>query len=93
MDMQTKLTKAAFRAIVKQYKAVNRLVNTNSPNAYFDAVEALNKLLVQFLRMDFSVLNGKDLLLLCSMVSSHRPVKPFSFLVSCSIYCKQTGIK
>jgi hypothetical protein len=51
---------------------------------YFDVQKELNKKLVEFIRLNFSYLSSRQLLKLCALVSAHRPVQPFSFLVSCS---------
>lgn len=51
---------------------------------YYDVQAELNKKLVEFIRLNFTYLNTRQLLKLCALISAHRPVQPFSFLVTCS---------
>jgi hypothetical protein len=51
---------------------------------YYTFQKRLNEKLVEFLRLNFTYLNTRQLLKLCALVSTHRPVQPFSFLVTCS---------
>lgn len=80
-----------FKAIVQQEKKMKGFSGNDvikKENYYFER-DVLNKLLVQFLRNDFTTLNKEKFLKLCDMCSTYRPVAPFSFLVSISMRKKE----
>lgn len=54
-------------------------------NTYFQIQERLKEQLKQFLKLEFTDLPKAKFLHLCDLVSTHRPVAPFSFLVSISM--------
>ena len=68
----------------KKLKALTALT-TQDEKEYFKQRDLLCANLRAFLRTDFRDLNGKQLLKLCALVSSFRPVQPFNFLTTCSI--------
>lgn len=72
-----------FNEIKKIHRKLLKL--KNSGDKYYDQRKVLNEALVKFLRLDFSVLTKLELMYLISIVSTYRPVEPFSFLVSCSM--------
>lgn len=74
--------KQDFAAILKIEKELSKFTGTDHLDQYFKIQAKLKEALVQFLRKDFTVLSKKQFLKLCCLVSSHRPVAPFSFLVS-----------
>lgn len=51
---------------------------------YYELQSELKTDIKLFLRLNFTYLNTRQLLKLCALVSAHRPVEPFSFLVTCS---------
>jgi hypothetical protein len=92
METILKDVNGKFKAIMKVKKKLNKLsVKPNS--GYDDKVWELDKqlkeLLREFLRMEFTLLSKERFLTLCDLVSSHRPVEPFSFLVSVSLRKKE----
>lgn len=84
MNVITKPTPADIR---KQFKAIlgtEHVLNQSADNKnYYPVQEKLRKQMVEFLRTDFSVLNSRQILKLASLVSTHRPVAPHSFLITC----------
>ncbi len=81
-------TKKQFKAICKLESELNVLSNNDTlkgDDVYYTKREVLQKELKAFIRTDFRVLNAKELLKLCTLVSKFRPVEPFSFLVTCSL--------
>jgi len=80
MDQKLSI-KTAFKAILKLESAM--LSNSGNDN-YYVLQRELNQLLNDFIRCDFSTLSSKHLLKLCSLVNSHRPCSPLSFLIYCS---------
>ncbi len=71
-----------FKALTKQVAKLNALSGSNE---YYVQRDVLVDMLIQFLRTEFTQLNKPNFLKLCDMVSTYRPVQPFSFLVSISI--------
>lgn len=65
-----------------------RSISDGSDKTYFPKQEKLKIELNKLMDMDFSLLESKELLNFCAMVSSHRPVQPFNFLVACGILAK-----
>lgn len=73
--------------VKEQYKAILALekeMKKYSDDRYDDLQDKLKKALISFIRDDFSVLNSKQILKLCSLVNSHRPVALHTFLIYCS---------
>lgn len=85
-----KYVMALFKEILETEKA---MLAQQDNNSYYAIQEALNKQLVAFLRLNFTYLNTMQILKLCSLVSAHRPVQPFSFLITCSMLCPDSSIK
>lgn len=85
MNTQT-LTPA--EQVRKEFKAVLGLAHVVDQNSgsdqYYIYQEKLKAKMIEFLRTDFSVLNTKQFLKLAALVSTHRPVAPHSFLITCS---------
>jgi hypothetical protein len=73
--------KAAFREILTMER---KMIKQSGNDAYYTLQKELNTLLLEFMRLDFSVLSTKQLLKLCSLVSSHRPCALHTFLIYCS---------
>lgn len=71
-----------FKAIEAQEKKMKTF--SGSPQ-YYDEQKILNEMLIKFFRTEFTTLPMEKFLCLCDMVSTYRPVPPFSFLVSISM--------
>lgn len=91
MKPTTTLTVAQqFAMILKTKKNLQKYANCDHTkdkagyDMYFTIEDHLNKMLREFLYSDFTSLSKEKFLQLCDLVSSHRPVAPFSFLVSIS---------
>jgi hypothetical protein len=75
-----------FSAIRKQAKKVKTLaVKPKAENEYFTEQNTLKAMIRDFLRTEFTLLPKESFFELSDLVSSHRPVEPFSFLVSVSL--------
>lgn len=79
--METEIKKQ-YAAILKAEKTMLKYLGKDE---YFKHQQTLKDLLVQFLRTEFTTLPKEKFLKVCDLVSSHRPVAPFSFLVSISM--------
>jgi len=71
----------AFRLLLNKEREMKA---QDGNNLYYDIEAELKEDLKLFLRLNFTYLNTRQLLKLCALVSRHRPVEPFSFLVTCS---------
>lgn len=74
-----------FNSIRKDAQELHYIECTASDKEYHPKMVAMTERLKKFLYQDFSVLSGRDILILCLLVSKYRPVQPFSFLVTCSM--------
>jgi len=76
-----------FSKILKVKKELQKeaLKGDNNHQKYYVLENTLKAMLRDFLRTEFTTLSKEKFLILCDLVSSHRPVEPFSFLVSISI--------
>lgn len=78
--------KKKFRLIKAIAKKLDKHKDDSDLKEYFEIQNALKKLIVEFLRLpEFTSISKEDFLHLCDLVSAHRPVQPFSFLVSVSM--------
>ncbi len=91
MKIETNFTVGQkFSMILKTEKKLNKYKDCASDkdkagyDMYFVIQDHLKKQLVELLYTDFTTLSKEKFLHLCDLVSSHRPVQPFSFLVSIS---------
>jgi hypothetical protein len=82
--MDTKLSPAQIKFDFRRLSLEAGRLKQLEGDEYFKAQEAFNGRLRTFLREDFSVLSTHQLLTLISWVSSHRPVAPHSFLITCA---------
>lgn len=69
-----------YRAILKSEKT---LIDSENKPTYYPNRDLFVKQLAAFLREDFSKLKTLELLKICSLVSTYRPVAPHSFLITC----------
>lgn len=75
---------------IKEYKALERWVLDNSgvdaTDLYYTKREVFVAQLAAFIRQrgNMSALSGAQMLGLCSMVSTYRPMEPFVFLIYCA---------
>lgn len=74
-----------FRAIAKQVVKLSTLTDKSKETEYYANRDVLIKMLQNFLRTEFTTLSKESFLMLCDLVSTYRPVQPFSFLVSISL--------
>lgn len=58
-------------------------LKTINGDEYYNLQKQLIEQLKEFIKKDFSVLTANQILHLCAMVSTHRPVAPFVFLIYC----------
>lgn len=87
--MGTELQYNSLKYVMDKYskllkREAGMKANAENDKLYYQLQEMLNNELREFLRLNFSYLNTKQLLKLCAMVSSYRPVAPHSFLITCS---------
>lgn len=81
INLQSQIdTMTFFNALLLSEKEMK----TKEGNEYYNLLEILKSKLAEFLRKDFSILNTRQLLKLCSMVGSYRPVALHTFLIYCS---------
>lgn len=91
METTTTLTvNQKFAMIVKTEKKLLKYANCDYTkdkegyDMYFTIQEHLKKQLTELLYTDFTTLSKEKFLHLCDLMSTHRPIAPFSFLVSIS---------
>lgn len=75
---------AEFNKIKKSYKKLNE-ISTADDNYYAERYQFNVKLREFIQQQNFTDLNKNNLLLLCVLVSTYRPVEPWSFLLTLSI--------
>lgn len=86
MNTQTqKSVPALFNEILR---AEAKMKENSGTDKYYELQQELNKLLREFIRLDFSVLSSKRILKLCALVNSHRPCALHSFLIHCESLIK-----
>lgn len=77
-----------FSDILKQERKMKKMDNSADNTEFYKEREILVDMLRKFLYVEFTTLSKAKFLKLCCLVSSYRPVQPFSFLVSISMQCK-----
>lgn len=83
--MIQKLTPDEIKKEFKQLLKVEKEMKAQSDNdGYYPLQEQLKKELRDFIREDFSSLKSKEILKVCSLVNSHRPVALHTFLIYCA---------
>lgn len=83
--------------IKKEFKEIKKLrdkiATMGNTEQYHSGAEILKQKIKDFLYSEFvPVLNKNQFLELCDLISSHRPVEPWSFLVTVSIRKKTKGL-
>ena len=74
-----------FQSVLKAETKLKTIPSETQSDFYYKEMERFNQLLRDFIRnTDFSTLSGKKVLKLCSLVSTYRPIEPFSFLIRCA---------
>lgn len=79
-----KLTPFEIRKQYKKLLGLEHIMKHSTGDNYFTMQDKLKKEMIVFLRLDFSCLSSKQMLKLCALVSTHRPVAPHAFLSYCS---------
>jgi hypothetical protein len=77
MNTQTIDVKKTFKALIGVARLTYEAANTNE---YYKLEEIFREALRKFLHHDLSDLSKNDLLILCDLVSRHRPVPLHTFI-------------
>lgn len=81
---------STFQSLIKAETKLKTIPSETQSDFYFKERERFNHLLKEYIRStDFSTLSGKKVLKICSLVSTYRPMEPFSFLIRCAQLIEQ----
>jgi hypothetical protein len=82
----------SFRGVRSAYVDIldyaNAMEKIEDNEVYYKMQEELNEKLRAFLKLRFIYLETRELLTIISLVSTHRPVQPHSFLITCATLIK-----
>lgn len=85
LQKEKKEVKAAFKVILKKEKEMKA---NDGTDLYWIKQEELKDLLLEFVKVDFSILSKMEIFKLCQLVCSHRPMALHSFLGHFSNFLK-----
>lgn len=92
MNLTPEEIKKAFKEIIKLKKELVKLslLPVSANDKYYQIEGELKEKIKEFLYSEFvAVLNKNQFLELCDLISTHRPVEPWQFLVTVSIRKKK----